>query len=221
VVSESLFSMDGDTAPLSSLVDLARNYRALLVVDEAHALGVLGGSGAGLAAALPVDVRMATLGKALGGFGAFVVAANPIIELLVNRARTFVFTTALPPAIAAAAIAAIDLVSSDEGDARRKRLAHVCASFHDRLADLGLAEGASDDRLAGHIVPLHVGDAGRVMELSRSLLARGIFIQGIRPPTVPDGSARLRVTLTAAHADDDLDLAIAALAELREHFGRG
>src|SRR5207245_3137603 len=133
VVTDTVFSMDGDRAPLADLIAVARAHEALVAVDEAHAVGVLGDRGAGLADGLDVELQMGTLGKALGGFGAYVAARRPIVELLANRARSFVFTTALPTPVAAAAQAAIDWLASDEGRHRRERLAEIAARMHQRL----------------------------------------------------------------------------------------
>jgi 8-amino-7-oxononanoate synthase len=216
ILTDAVFSMDGDRAPLAELVALARAHEALLVVDEAHALGVLGPAGAGLSAGLDVDVRMGTLGKALGGFGAFVAARQPIVELLANRARSFVFTTALPIPVAAAAQAALGWLISAEGQAARQRLAAHAERFFAGLRAHGFAVGEAPS----HIVPLRMagGEPGRAMEASEALLARGIYVQGIRPPTVPPGTARLRVALSAAHDEHHLDEALAALAALRRLF---
>ena len=213
IITDSVFSMDGDHAPLAEIAQLKRTYGALLAVDEAHAVGVHGPRGVGLCSGLDVDLQMGTLGKALGGFGAYIAARQPVIDLLANRARSFVFTTALPVPVVAAAHAAIDWLASDEGTARRARLSAVQARFHAGLAALGLASGAAPS----HIVPLRMrdGDPRRVMEASEALLSRGVFVQGIRPPTVPTGTARLRFALMATHTDAQLDLALSALADLR------
>jgi 8-amino-7-oxononanoate synthase len=216
IVTDSVFSMDGDRAPLADLRRLARAHDAFLFVDEAHAVGVLGENGAGLTAGLDVDLKMGTLSKALGGFGAYVAARRPIVDLLLNRARSFVFSTALPVPVVAAAAAAIDWLASPEGDARRARLHAVAHRFHAALADHGFPVAAEPS----HIVPLRVraGDPRRAMEAADALLARGIYAQGIRPPTVPAGTARLRFALMATHTDEHLDRAIAALVELRSLF---
>ncbi|HEX2569170.1 MAG TPA: 8-amino-7-oxononanoate synthase [Polyangia bacterium] len=214
ILTDAVFSMDGDQAPLADLVRLARRYDALLLVDEAHAAGVLGEGGAGPTLGLGIDVQIGTFGKALGGFGAYVAASAPLIDYLVQRARSFVFTTALPVPVAAAATAALDLVQGDEGQRRRAALIRVCARFHAGLQKLHLPAPVSPS----HIVPILVGDPERTMTLSENLLARGIYVQGIRPPTVSPGTARLRFTLMATHTDDHIDRALAALAELRHHL---
>ncbi len=216
IVTDSIFSMDGDRAPLPDLVRLAHEHDALLAVDEAHAVGVIGDRGAGLCAGLDVDLQVGTFGKALGGFGAYVAARRPIVELLQQRARSFIFTTALPVPVVAAAQVAVELAAGDEGAARRARLAEHARRFHAQLAESGFAVPAAPS----HIVPLRVkdGDPHRAMAAADALLARGVYAQGIRPPTVPDGTARLRFALMATHTDAQLDLALRALVELREHF---
>ena len=213
IVSDSLFSMDGDLADVPALHELARRHGAALLLDEAHAVGVLGPRGLGLAAttATPVDALMGTFGKAYGGFGAFVVAAQPVVDYLVNRARSFVFTTALPPAIAAAADVAVTLVAGPRGELRRAALRDRIAQFSEGLERLGrLAPGA------GHsaIFPLLIGDDRRTMEVSQALLERGFFAQGIRPPTVAPGTGRLRFALMATHTAEHIDGVLAALTDL-------
>jgi 8-amino-7-oxononanoate synthase len=204
IVTDALFSMDGDRAPLHQLAAIAREHEALLCVDEAHLTGIE-------ELEVAVDVRMGTMGKALGGFGAYVAASKPVIELLLNRARSFIFTTALPVPVVAAAHAAIEWLSSDEAQVRRQQLADNCAYFHARRSLPGKPS---------HIVPLRVrdGDPRRAMAACEALLERGIFAQGIRPPTVPPGTARLRFALMATHTRAQLDAALDALAELHDHF---
>lgn len=212
IVSESLFSMDGDKAPIAEMVDLARRYDAFLVIDEAHAAGVLGEDGAGLARGLGVDVQMGTLGKALGAFGAYAAGSRDITDLLINRARSFIFTTAMPVPVAAAARAALALVTGTHGSRLRERLGDACDRLHAGLRRLRLLP---EDRSPSHIVPLILGDARRTMDVCDRLLERNIFIQGIRPPTVPEGSSRLRITITAAHEATHIDALLAAFADLR------
>jgi 8-amino-7-oxononanoate synthase len=204
IVSDLLFSMDGDLAPIGGLAALAREHDALLAIDEAHATGILDDD-------TPVDLRIGTLGKALGCFGAYVAASAPLVELLSQRARSFIFTTALPVPVVAAAQAAIDWLTTDDGRARIAALADNCRYFHVRRGLSGVPS---------HIVPLLVrdGDPRRAMAACEALLERGIFAQGIRPPTVPPGSSRLRFALMATHTRAQLDRALAALDELGEHF---
>lgn len=204
IVSDAIFSMDGDRAPVAELAALAREHDALLAIDEAHAAGVVDDD-------TPVDLRIGTLGKALGCFGAYVAAAAPVVDLLAQRARSFVFTTALPVPVVAAAHAAIEWLASAEGRARVAALAEHSRYFH-------RARGATG--APSHIVPIHVrhGDPRRAMAACEALLERGIFAQAIRPPTVPAGGSRLRFALMATHTRAQIDRALAALDELRDHF---
>lgn len=213
VVTDSVFSMGGDRAPLAALSGLCAERGAVLVIDEAHATGVLGPEGRGAAAEAGVEahVQMGTLGKAFGSFGAYVTGRRELIELLLNRARSFVFTTALPPSIVAATRAALHLIQSQEGQALRDRLSSHVERFRDGLARLGLLRPGAGST---PIFPVIVGDDARVMECCERLLARGLYAQGIRPPTVPRGTARLRFALMATHTSEDLDRALEELSIL-------
>ncbi len=210
VVTDSLFSMDGVTAPLVDIAQLAHTFEAGLLVDEAHALGVLGPSGRGLAAAVGVkpDIVIGTLGKSFGVAGAFVAATEPTVALIRNRARSFVYSTAPPPMLARAAIASLGLVRDAE-DARRTLLSHA-ATLRAGLRDLGfdVSDGESQ------ILPVLIGQNDRTMRLSAELLDRGVFVQGIRPPTVAQGTARLRLTPMATHRPEQIARAIDAFASL-------
>jgi 8-amino-7-oxononanoate synthase len=214
IVSESIFSMDGDQAPLGGIVELAEKYGAMVMVDEAHATGIFGANGAGVVAKLGlaerVTVQMGTLGKALGGFGAYVAGSRGLRELLINRCRSFIFTTALPPAVMAMALAALDLVQREPQ--RRAALWANCRRLNQGLTKLGFELGSSESP----ILPLMVGDAKKCMELSERLLEHGVFAQGIRPPTVPPGTSRLRITLMATHTEEQIDRALSAFKELKE-----
>jgi len=214
IVTESLFSMDGDEAPLADIVGLAERHGAMVMVDEAHATGVYEPNGAGLVAKLGLGdrvlVQMGTLGKALGGFGAYVAGSKALRDLLINRCRSFIFTTALPPAVMAMAIAAIDLVRKEPE--RRKALADNSERLRAGLRGLGYQLGDSDHQ----ILPLMVGDANRCMELSQRLLERGVFAQGIRPPTVPPGTSRLRITLMATHTAEQMSQALDIFKEVKD-----
>lgn len=216
IVTESLFSMDGDLAPLSDLWEIAQRYEAFLYVDEAHAAGVLGPEGRGACAAAgiplgdPLLIRMATLGKAYGSYGAFIAASPDVLSLLRSRSRGFIFTTGVPPASAAAASAAL-AVSRAEPE-RRTQLLKRSAALRAMLAAQGWEVGAA----SAQIVPLPVGDAERTMIASAMLLERGIYCQGIRPPTVPAGQSRLRLSLTAGHGDAHLTVLARALGELAQ-----
>jgi 8-amino-7-oxononanoate synthase len=213
LVTESLFSMDGDAAPLGALADAAAHTDSFLVVDEAHAFGTLGPGGRGLAAAAGVvpDVFVGTLGKAIGASGGFVAGAPALRAILVNRARTFIYTTALPPPMAAAATAGVALVAGPEGSERRQVLAARCAWLADRLYAAGLAERPAFP--GGPIFPIVLGSDARALNVAAALGARGFFVPAIRPPTVPAGSARLRVTLSSSHTADDLARFADALIE--------
>jgi glycine C-acetyltransferase/8-amino-7-oxononanoate synthase len=217
IVSDGLFSMDGDLAPLEELVELARRHRCRLMVDEAHATGAIGPGGRGSVAAAglsgAVDVVIGTLGKALGSYGAYACADRETTELLLNTARPFIFSTALPPAVAAAGLAALELLESRPD--RVERLAANATTLRAALADEGLGVGGS----AAQIVPVAVGDARRAMELSERLLERGVFAQGIRPPTVPEGSSRLRLTVLSTHRSQELKGAARLVGEVARELG--
>ncbi len=217
IVTDSVFSMDGDVAPLGDIVTLARRYRAWVMVDEAHATGVFGPSGAGVVEERglegQIEIQMGTLSKALGSFGAYVAGSRVLVEWLVNLARSFIFSTALPPSMLAAARAAIAIVK-DEPE-RRQRLWNNAERLIEGLSRLGYRVGDT----ASPIVPVLIGDEDRTMALSAALLERGVFAQGIRPPTVPPGTARLRVTPMATHTDADLERALLAFAEAGKEVG--
>ena len=208
VVTESIFSMDGDTAPLAAIGEVAERHGAMVMVDEAHAMGVIGPNGRGVVGAEGlqdrVAVQMGTLGKAVGTFGAFVAGRRAMIDLLLNTARSFVYTTALPPPVVAAASAALTIISTDSE--RRQRLAENAAHLYRAFGQLGLRTG----RQPAHILPVLIGDSDRAMRISERLLAEGVFVQGIRPPTVPPGTARLRVTAMSTHTEEDLAFAVEA-----------
>ena len=211
IITDSVFSMDGTLAPLREITSLAERYGAMLIVDDAHATGVLGNTGQGSLEHFGIKnadiIQMGTLGKALGSFGAFVAARKEVIDLLVSKARPFIYTTALPPSVCAAAAKAIDIIEEDPS--LLKRLWQNTGRLKERLSLAGLDTMESSTP----IVPVLAGDAKKVMKISASLLDKGVFIQGIRPPTVPDGTARLRATLSAAHSTDDIDRAAAAIIE--------
>ena len=212
IVTESLFSMDGDEAPLKQIVELSEKYDAMTMVDEAHATGVYEPDGAGLISRLGLGervlVQMGTLGKALGGFGAYIAGRAALRELLINRCRSFIFTTSLPPAVMAMAIAAIELIRREPE--RRRALRNNCARVRDGLARLGYSVGDSRSQ----ILPLMIGDANHCMRLSERLLEHGVFAQGIRPPTVPPGTSRLRITLMATHTSEQIDRALELFASV-------
>ena len=202
IVTDGVFSMDGDVAPLAELMELARRYRCRLMVDEAHATGCLGPEGRGSVAAAglsgEVDLIVGTLGKALGGYGAYVCGSGEMVDYLVNSARPFIFSTAPPPPAVAAASAALELLV--EQPARVERLASNAVALRDGLRAQGL-EPLGDET---QIVPLVIGDADDAMSLCERLLELGVFAQAIRPPTVAPGTCRLRLTVMATHRIDDL-----------------
>ena len=213
LVSDGVFSMDGDLAPVAALAERADAHGAWLMIDDAHGLGVIGATGggvlevAGLSTA-QVPILVGTLGKAFGTFGAFVAGGEDMIEYLIQRARTYLFTTALPPAIAAATRTAVDLVRAEGW--RRDRLAELIQRFRSGAEQLGLALMPSSTP----IQPLLIGDNQAAVRASAGLQAAGFWVGAIRPPTVPAGTARLRVTLTATHSEAQVDGLLAALAAL-------
>ncbi len=212
LATDSIFSMDGDLAPLASLSALASAHGAALMVDDAHGFGVLGGGRGALfetadTTPLAADIYMAGFGKALGTAGAFVAGSEALIEFLIQRARTFVFSTAPPPALAAATRASLALIAGDEGLARRTQLAALIARFREGCAQQGIALSPSSTA----IQPLVLGAESRALTASRALLERGYWVAAIRPPTVPVGTARLRITLTATHTATEVDGLVTAL----------
>jgi 8-amino-7-oxononanoate synthase len=212
VATDAVFSMDGDLAPLPELLALCERYDAWLVVDDAHGFGVLGEGGRGALAhfgiASPRIAYMGTLGKAAGVHGAFVAGEEALIEWLVQRARTYVFTTASPPLLAAALMASLELIEAEEQ--RRTRLKSLVERLRKSLAGLPWALMPSETA----IQPLVVGDNRAALELAEGLRERGIWVPAIRPPTVPAGRARLRIALSAAHNTEHVDELAAALREL-------
>ncbi len=217
IVTDGVFSMDGDIAPLEDLARLARRHKCRLMVDEAHATGALGPGGRGSVAAAglsgEVDVVMGTLGKALGSYGAYVCTSRELTEYLVNTARPFVFSTAPPPTVVAASLAALELLEAHPD--RVERLGANATALRTALAAEGLSVGDS----ATQIVPVAVGDAGTTMELCERVLGRGVFAQGIRPPTVPEGSSRLRFTVMATHRAGELKQAAKLVGAAAREIG--
>lgn len=216
IATDGVFSMDGDIAPLTELVSLAREAQAWLLVDDAHGLGVLGAQGRGSLeqCAVPVADRpilMGTLGKAFGTFGAFVAGSEDLIETLIQQARTYVYTTATPAALAEATRASLRLVRSETW--RREKLQALIARFRAGAAQLGLQLMDS----ATPIQPLLIGEAGLALQVSEQLRARGILVPAMRPPTVPEGTARLRITFSAAHDEAQVDRLLAALEDILCH----
>ena len=211
IVTESVFSMDGDRVPLRELIELKKRFGALLLLDEAHAVGVIGPNGRGLAAEEglneDVDVQMGTLSKALGVSGGYICGSRSLIEWLINRARSFIYSTAQPPALAAAARAAVEFLASPEGEERRltlwKKIELVRKSLpQDRQTSVGRREKS---KLASAIFPWIVGDEQAAIDLSRALQAEGFLVPAVRYPTVAKGSARLRITVTASHEEAQIE----------------
>jgi 8-amino-7-oxononanoate synthase len=212
VITDAVFSMDGDIAPLRELLALCERHNAWLYVDDAHGFGVLGAQGCGSLAhfgiASPRIIYMATLGKAAGVSGAFVAAEQVVIDTLVNHAHSYVYTTATPPALSVALLQSLQLIA--QGDALRTRLGELVQQLRDGLSDLPWQLMPSDTA----IQPLLIGDNHRALQLSEGLRERGIWVAAIRPPTVPQGTARLRITLSAAHSAADVGQLVGALHEL-------
>lgn len=210
IATDTVFSMDGDVAPVPALLSLAERHDAWLVLDDAHGIGVLGNGRGALAhfgLKSPRIVYMATLGKALGGYGAFVAGEAALVEWLMQKARTYVFSTALPPAAAAAATASLALIDEDASFVR---------ALHERIADFrqSCARHGIAATSPSAIQPVMVGDAARAVALSTRLRERGQLVPAIRPPTVPDGTARLRVSLSAANSREQVSALAAALGEV-------
>ncbi|ODT63373.1 8-amino-7-oxononanoate synthase [Phenylobacterium sp.] len=205
IATDGVFSMDGDVAPLGEISALARAHDAWLLVDDAHGLGVVG-QGRGTAAMFPqakVDLAMGTFSKALGGYGAYVCASRPVVDFIKTRTRTVVYTTGLPPANAAAAAAALDVIAAEP-----ERVAAVLAKARRFTSALDLPEAQSA------VVPIVLGDEGRTLAAARALEDQGFLVVAIRPPTVPAGTARLRAAFTAGHPGDEIDRLAAAVRPL-------
>jgi 8-amino-7-oxononanoate synthase len=207
IVTESIFSMDGDRAPLREIVELKSRFNALLFLDEAHAVGIVGPNGGGLAAeenvADKIDIQFGTLSKALGAAGGYICGSKRLIDWLINRARSFIYSTAPPPAIAAAATAAIEFLQTPEGEARRRALWKNIALLFELLGKKGPAASA--------ILPLTVGSETRALDLAQTLREEAFFVPAIRYPTVARGRARLRLTVTAAHSEEQIRALAGAL----------
>lgn len=216
IVTDGLFSMDGDLAPLSDLVEAAHRHNAILMVDDAHGTGVLGASGRGthehFGVTQGIDVLTTSGSKALGTYGGFVAGSADLVDLLINRAAAFIYTSALPPDVCAAATAALELVETrpDLRDNLRRNVNAVQSALRDLGFDL------MDSR--SQIVPVLIGDAERTMAISGRLFEEGIYLTGIRPPTVPEGGSRLRLTLMANHSEEDINRLIQAMSDVRAAF---
>lgn len=217
IVSESVFSMDGDIAPVKGLAGLAQRYDALLIIDEAHAIGVMGKKGGGVCRLAGEEVRpeitIGTLSKALGSYGGFVACSESVCQFLINKARSFIYTTALPPACLGSAREAVSILARDSelGETLRKRARY----FRDWLAEKGL----NVPEFESQILPIIVGDNGATTRLSLRLWEKGLLIRGVRPPTVPAGTSRLRLSLTLAMSQDALKTAADIIAEAAAGVG--
>lgn len=214
VMSDAVFSMDGDLAPVRQMHALCQQHNAWLMLDDAHGFGVLGKQGAGIAEHYALEqqqlpVYMATLGKAMGVAGAFVAGSDALIETLIQKSRAFVYTTAMPPALAVATLTSLKIAR--EQSWRREKLQHLIHLFRQGAEQLGLSLMNSPTA----IQPILIGDNDRAMQISQTLEQQGILITAIRPPTVPKGTARLRITLSAEHEEQDIERLLAALADIK------
>lgn len=217
IITDSVFSVDGDVAPLQDLVTLKERYGAWLLIDEAHATGIFGAKGAGLAEALgltdAIDIHLGTFSKALGSFGAYVAGSASLIEVLYNKARSFIYSTALPPPVLGAMQTALDIVRQEPP--RRAYLLEQAALFRQRLQQSGLDTLGTETQ----IIPVLVGDNARALDYAASLRRQGIMAVAIRPPTVPPGTARLRFSLSAVHDPDELAQAATTIGQVGAQLG--
>ncbi len=209
IVTDSVFSMDGDLAPLIDIINLARKYDAMTMVDEAHATGVFGATGRGVIEHFgvedQVDIVMGTLSKAIGCFGGYVCGSKHLIDYIRNRARSFIYTTAIPPAVCAAAMKAIEIIDTEPE--RRDRLWRNVSYFRLSIDD----ERYNLMNSSSQIIPILLGDAGLTLHKSRRLYKEGFLVSAIRPPTVPKGQARLRLSLMSSHTEEDIDTLLSVL----------
>ena len=216
IVTDSVFSVDGDIAPLPDIVDLAEKYSALVMVDDAHGTGVLGKKGKGAIEHFglegKVEIQMGTLGKALGSFGAYIAGSEDLIHYLVNKTRSLLYTTALPPSVCGSALAALKIL----GDRPElvSQLRNNASYFRKEMRDLGYPIPESGTP----ILPLILRDPFVTMNMARSLFDEGVYVQGIRPPTVPEGTSRLRITLMASHTREQLDFGLRAFKKIRKKW---
>ncbi len=212
IVTDSVFSVDGDIAPLPDIVDLAEKYSALVMVDDAHGTGVLGKKGKGAIEHFglegKVEIQMGTLGKALGSFGAYIAGSEDLIQYLVNKTRSLLYTTALPPSVCGSALAALKILG--ERPELVSQLRNNASYFRKGMRDLGYPISESGTP----ILPLILRDPFVTMNMARSLFDEGVYVQGIRPPTVPEGTSRLRITLMASHTREQLDFGLRAFEKI-------
>ena len=225
IITDGVFSMDGDIAPLKDISELADKYNCMLMIDDAHATGVLGVHGKGTLEHFGIDnpnpvlrhngtgiIQMGTLSKGLGCFGAYVAGSKKLIDYLINKARSFIYTTSLPPSVCAASISAIDIIENEPQI--RQNLWDRVKFFRNSLKSTDIDIMNSETQ----IIPILVGEADKAVKISKDLLDKGIFVQAIRPPTVAEGTSRLRITLMANHSWDDLKYALETIKEMVLHF---
>jgi glycine C-acetyltransferase/8-amino-7-oxononanoate synthase len=215
VVTDSVFSMDGDIAPLPRIVKLAKKYNALTMIDEAHATGVLGKTGRGAEEHFEIvgqiDIVMGTLSKAIGSLGGFVAGSTELIDYLINKARSFIYTTGLPPAVCAASLTAFEIIENQP--ALRRKLWQNVSYLKGKLTQMGFNLMGSETQ----IIPIFVGDSETTIRMAEFLFEHGIFVSGIRPPTVPKGQSRLRISVSAQHTKENLDELIEVLNKWQKH----
>ena len=206
IVTDGVFSMDGDITPLTGVLDAAKEYNAIVIVDDAHATGVLGESGKGTAEHFGIKddriIHMGTFSKALGSLGGYVAGSKVLVEYLRNTARSFVYSTALPPSVCAASIAAIEVLEKEPSI--RKRLWRNVSGFKNGLIDLGYDIMESQTQ----IIPILIGDATLTVEFAKALFEKGVYAPGIRPPTIPEGKSRIRTSLMASHTDEQINMVL-------------
>ncbi|MDP8263594.1 MAG: 8-amino-7-oxononanoate synthase [Candidatus Ancaeobacter aquaticus] len=216
VITDSVFSMDGDLAPLPQIIEVAKKHDAIIMIDEAHATGVLGENGRGASEYFRVedtiDIKMGTLSKAVGGLGGFVVGSSDLIEFLRNKARSFIYTTALPPAVCAASIEALNIIEDDPE--RRQKYWDMVTYIRNGLKSMGYNTGASSTQ----IIPVIIGDEKKTMEISKFLYENNILAPGIRYPTVPKNEARVRLTMMATHSQEDIIKLLSAFEKIKQKF---
>jgi 8-amino-7-oxononanoate synthase len=214
IVTDGVFSMDGDIAPLPDLVYLAEKYGAILMVDDAHGSGVMGKSGRGTVEHFGlsgrVQIQMGTLGKAFGSFGAYAAGSKELIDFLINCSRSLIYSTALPSAVCAASLAAIDVIEQEPE--RRERLWKNRNQLVNGLRSIGISTGASETP----IIPVIIGDSGRALKAAEKLFEYGVYATAIRPPTVSADAARIRTTVSAVHSDEDIDSALDIFTGMKE-----
>jgi len=217
-ITDGIFSMDGDITPLPDLLKIAEQYNALVILDDAHATGVIGNNGGGTPEYFDIAdnkrlIQIGTFSKALGSLGGYVVGHELIVEFLINRARSFIYSTALPPSVVAASIAAIDILEND------KTLLHSLQNNIDRFKK-GIAEiGYDSMEIETPIIPIIIGDADLTMKFADALFEKGVYAPGIRPPTVPDNQSRIRVSLMSSHTEDQINTALSVFEEEGKRLG--